>query len=122
MLQWCMVEAVRAMLLLRLRRLLVMLVGLLMRSLVLVRRRRMVLTHGTVASTRVRVSLHQAVMVMVMVLDRWQMMRRGLVLTRLHLVAHRLRLVRRLASVLCEVERVRRTQRRRQVLQRVRQL
>ena len=51
-LQWCMVEAVRAMLLLRLRRLLVMLVGLLMRSLVLVRRRRMVLTHGTVASTR----------------------------------------------------------------------
>ena len=66
--QWCMAEAVRAMLLLRLRRLLVMLVGLLMRSLVLVRRRRMVLTHGTVASTRVRVSLHQAVMVMVMVL------------------------------------------------------
>ena len=53
MLQWCMVEAVRAMLLLRLRRLLVMLVGLLMRSLVLVRRRRMVLTHDTVASTRV---------------------------------------------------------------------
>ena len=106
MLQWCMVEAVRAMLLLRLRRLLVMLVGLLMRSLVLVRRRRMVLTHDTEASTRVS----------------WQMMRRELVLTRLHLVAHRLRLVRRLASVLCEVERVRRTQRRQQVLQRVRQL
>ena len=122
MLQWCMVEAVRAMLLLRLRRLLVMLVGLLMRSLVLVRRRRMVLTHDTVASTRVRVSLHQAVMVVVMVVDRCQMMRRGLALTRLHLVAHRLRLVRRLAGVLCEVERVRRTQRRRQVLQRVRQL
>ena len=61
-------------------------------------------------------------MVMVMVVDRWKMMRRGLALTRLHLVAHRLRLVRRLAGVLCEVERVRRTQRRRQVLQRVQQL
>ena len=106
MLQWCMVEAVRAMLLLRLRRLLVMLVGLLMRSLVLVRRRRMVLTHDTEASTRVS----------------WQMMRRELVLTRLHLVAHQLRLVRRLASVLCEVERVRLMRRRRQVLQRVRRL
>ena len=82
----------------------------------------MVLTHDTEASTRVRVSLHQAVMVVVMVVDRCQMMRRALVLTRLHLVAHRLRLVRRLASVLCEVERVRRTQRRRQVLQRVRRL
>ena len=54
--------------------------------------------------------------------DRWHRMPRVLVLTRLHLVAHRLRLVRRLASVLCEVERVRRTQRRRQVLQRVQQL
>ena len=54
--------------------------------------------------------------------DRWHRMQRALVLTRLHLVAHRLRLVRRLASVLCEVERVRRTQRRRQVLQRVQQL
>ena len=54
--------------------------------------------------------------------DHWQMMRRALVLTQLHLVAHRLRLVRRLAGVLCEVERVRWTQRRQQVLQRVRQL
>ena len=62
------------------------------------------------------------IMLLLVVVDRWQMMRRALVLTRLHLVAHRLRLVRRLASVLCEVERVRRTQRRRQVLQRVQQL
>ena len=51
--QWCMVVGVRAMLLLRLRRLLVMLVGLLVLCLVLVRRRRMVLTHDTEASTRV---------------------------------------------------------------------
>ena len=63
-----------------------------------------------------------AIMLLLLVVDRWKMMRRGLALTRLRLVAHRLRLARRLASVLCEVERVRRTQRRRQVLQRVRRL
>ena len=77
--------------------------------------------HDTEASTRVLRRLIRVVWMMV-VTDRLQTMQRALVLTRLHLVAHRLRLVRRLASVLCEVERVRRTQRRRQVLQRVRRL
>ena len=76
------------------------------------------LIHVTEASTRVLRRLNQVVW-MTVVTDRLQTMQRALVLTRLHLVAHRLRLVRRLAGVLCEVVRVRRMRRRRQVLQRV---
>ena len=77
--------------------------------------------HDTEASTRVLRRLIRVVWMMA-VTDRLQTMQRALVLTRLHLVAHQLRLARRLASVLCEVERVRLMRRRRQVLQRVRRL